>query len=85
MGLLREGIHKLLQLTHGRATLFWISFFITGHILAFKHLLTPVYVGYMGTLGALILGHSVKDDWSEKMNGPRPDGGPDANPNPPAS
>jgi hypothetical protein len=77
---IREQIHKVLQITHGRSTAFFILFFITGNVMAIKHLLTPVYVGYMGTLGGLILGHSVKEDWAEKMNGPRPDGGPDLPP-----
>jgi hypothetical protein len=99
MGFLRSAVHKILQLTHGRATLFWIAFFISGNVLAWLNRLSPVYVAYMGTLGGLILGHSFKDDLSEKWNGPRPEGGPDppnppayapdggplANPNPPAS
>ena len=77
---LREAVHKLLQLTQGRTTAFLIAFFITGNIMAWTRRLTPVYVGYMGTLGGLVLGHSIKEDWAEKINGPRPPGGPDAPP-----
>jgi hypothetical protein len=46
--------------------------------MAWKHLLTPTYVGFMGTLGGLVLGHSFKEDVAQKWNGPRPQGGPDA-------
>jgi hypothetical protein len=82
MSWMRDGIHKLLQLTHGRSTLFWIAFFITGNVLAWKQMLTSVYVAYMIGLGGLVLGHSVKEDLAEKWNGPRPEGGPDPDVNP---
>jgi hypothetical protein len=81
---LREAAHKILQITHGRTTAFLIAFFIAGHVMAFRHLLTPVYVGYMGTLGSLVLGHSIKEDWAQKLNGPPPPGGPDVDPNKPS-
>lgn len=75
---LRNLAHKLLQVAHGRTTAFFIAFFISGNVLAFLGKLTPVYVGFMGTLGGLVLGHSIKEDIMEAKNGPRPPGGPDA-------
>lgn len=75
---LRNAVHKVLQITHGRTTLFFTLFFITGNIAAWFGKLTPSYVAYMGTLGGLVVGHSLKDDLAEKWNGPRPPGGPDA-------
>lgn len=78
MGWIRNAMHKVLQVTHGRTTAFFVSFFVTGNVLAFLGKLTPTYIGFMGTLGTLILGHSLKEDFAEKMNGPRPAGGPDA-------
>lgn len=75
---LRDAVHKLLQLTHGRTTAFFVAFFVSGHVVAFMHLLTPTYVGFMGTLGGLVLGHSLKEDLAAKWNGPRAEGGPDA-------
>lgn len=75
---LRDSVHKVLQLTQGRTTAFFIAFFITGNLFQIFHALTPTYVGFMGTLGGLVIGHSFKEDYAEKMNGPRPPGGPDA-------
>lgn len=54
--------HKVLQAVHGRTTAFFIAFFLTGNVLAYFDKLTPTYVGFMGTLGGLVLGHSVKED-----------------------
>jgi hypothetical protein len=76
----RELAQKLLAITHGRTTAFFIAFFLAGHGMAIAGKLTPVYVGFMGTLGGLVLGHSIKEDYAEKLNGPRAPGGPDANP-----
>jgi hypothetical protein len=75
---LRMLAHRILQITHGRTTAFFIMFFISGHVMAWFGKLTPAYVGFMGTLGALVVGHSVKDDIMVKVNGPRPPAGPDA-------
>ena len=75
---LRNLAHKILQITHGRTTAFFAAFFVAGHVMAFLHLLTPVYIGYMGTLGSLVLGHSIKDDVMAAKNGPPATGGPDA-------
>ncbi|MGH9780914.1 MAG: hypothetical protein ACRD33_03765 [Candidatus Acidiferrales bacterium] len=77
MALLQNVTHKVLQATHGRTTAFFISFFIVGNIFAWLGKLTPVYVGFMGTLGSLVLGHSIKEDIMEAKR-PWPPGGPDA-------
>lgn len=78
---LRNLAHKALQIMHGRSTAFFMMFFVAGNIFAWVGKLTPVYVGYMSVLGGLVLGHSIKEDWAERLNGPRPPGGPDADPN----
>lgn len=70
--------HKVLQITHGRTTGFFIAFFIAGHTMAMLGRLTPVYVGYMATLGGLVLGHSIKEDVMAAKFGPPAPGGPDA-------
>jgi hypothetical protein len=75
---LRLFSHRLMQITHGRSTAFFIAFFISGNVLAWLHNLTPVYVSFMIGLGGLVLVHSGKEDWAEKLNGARPQGGPDA-------
>jgi hypothetical protein len=62
MTVLQTVTHKVLQATHGRTTAFFVAFFITGNAMAYFDKLTPVYVGFMGTLGGLVLGHSVKED-----------------------
>jgi hypothetical protein len=54
--------HRVLLITRGRTTAFFIAFFIAGHAMALLGKLTPVYVGFMGTLGGLVLGHSIKED-----------------------
>lgn len=74
---LRAIAHKVLQITHGRTTAFFIAFFISGNVLAYLGKLTGVYVQFMGTLGALVLGHSIKEDWAASKI-PQPPGGPDA-------
>jgi hypothetical protein len=71
---------KVLSITHGRTTAFFIAFFLAGHGMAFLGKLTPTYIGFMGTLGGLVLGHSIKEDFAEAKIGPRPPGGPDADP-----
>jgi hypothetical protein len=77
MGWIRDATHKFFQITHGRTTAFFIAFFVSGNVFHLFHNLTPTYVGFMGTLGGLVIGHSFKEDYAEKMNGPRPDAGPD--------
>jgi hypothetical protein len=77
---LRNVGHKLLQVTHGRSTAFFMAFFVTGNIFAWVGKLSPVYIGFMGTLGGLVLGHSIKEDWAANINGERPPGGPDVDP-----
>jgi len=69
---------KILKFTQGRATAFFMAFFVAGHLMAWFGKLTTVYVAYMGTLGGLVLGHSIKEDWAAR-NAP-PAGGPDAPP-----
>lgn len=82
-GWLRRLAHAVLQATHGRSTAFFIAFFIAGNALALLGKLTPAYAGYMGMLGALILGHSVKEDVMLAVMGqqqPGADGGPHSEP-----
>jgi hypothetical protein len=76
---LRELSHKVLQVTHGRTTAFFIAFFIAGHAMAVYGKLTAVYVGFMGTLGGLVLGHSIQENVLA-ANLPSTPGGPDADP-----
>ena len=73
MSWLRNITSKILQLTHGRTTAFFIAFFVAGHAMALSGKLTHEYVIYMGTLGALVLGHSLKEDWAAAKLGARPD------------
>jgi hypothetical protein len=75
---LRNLSHKVLQITHGRTTAFFILFFLSGHAMALLGKLNPSYIGFMGTLGGLVLTHSIKEDFMEAKVGPRPPGGPDA-------
>ena len=64
-----------MQITHGRTTAFFIAFFVAGHVMAIVGKLTPAYVAFMGTLGGLVLGHSVQENILVKNQDP---GGPDA-------
>lgn len=83
VGWFRRLAHTVLQATHGRSTAFFIAFFISGNVLAAFGKLTPAYAGYMGMLGALILGHSVKEDVMLAVMGQPPpdaDGGPHCEP-----
>jgi hypothetical protein len=77
MGRLERFAQKVLRITQGRSTAFFIAFFIAGHAMAYFGKLTPVYVAYMGTLGGLILGHSVQENILAVKDCPSP-GGPDA-------
>jgi hypothetical protein len=78
MAWIRELAHKVLQITHGRTTAFFALFFVSGHVMALLGKLTPTYIGFMGTLGGLVLTHSIKEDIVAGRNGPQPPGGPDA-------
>lgn len=77
MGWIRDLPHKVLQMTHGRTTAFFVLFFLSGHALALLGKLTTTYIAYMGTLGGLVLAHSIKEDVAAAYNPPAP-GGPDA-------
>jgi len=66
---------KILRVTQGRTTAFFIAFFLAGHAMALLGKLTPTYVGFMGTLGTLVLGHSIKEDVVAAKYGPPPSGG----------
>lgn len=71
----------VLRVTHGRTTAFFIAFFVAGNALQIAGKLTHEYVLYMGTLGALVLGHSVKEDLMAAKLGIQPSmppGGSDA-------
>lgn len=72
----RDFSQKLLQVTNGRTTAFFIAFFIAGHVIFCFGKLTPNYIYYMATLGGLVLGHSVKEDIFARKNPEA--GGPDA-------
>lgn len=80
MAWIRGFAQKVLSITHGRTTAFFIAFFFMGHAMAWLGKLTPVYVGYMATLGGLVLGHSIKEDVVAGINGPPAPGGSDADP-----
>lgn len=79
MNWFRNLAHRVLQVTHGRTTAFFIAFFLAGHAMALSGKLTDTYVHYMLALGGLVLGHSIKEDWAAMKNGtpPPPPGGPD--------
>lgn len=66
---------KVIAITRGRTTAFFIAFFLSGHAMALFGKLTPTYIGFMGTLGGLVLGHSIKEDMMAGRNGPPPPGG----------
>jgi hypothetical protein len=74
MDWLRNLSHKIMQITHGRTTAFFIAFFLAGHGMAFIGKLSPTYVAFMGTLGGLVLGHSVQENILVKN---QEQGGPD--------
>ena len=76
MGWLRNLSERILLITHGRTTAFFIAFFLAGHAMAWFGKLSPVYVAYMGTLGGLALGHSIQENVLLPKSGPPP-GGPD--------
>jgi hypothetical protein len=75
MDWIRDFAHKILQITHGRTTAFFVMFFVSGNVLALVGKLTPAYIGFMGTLGGLVLTHSIKEDIMAGRNGPQPAGG----------
>jgi len=54
----------------GRATTFAIVFTVCGLILAFQGKLTPEYVALVGAIQALIIGHSLKEDWFARRDRP---------------
>lgn len=64
--------HKILELTHGRCTAFFIAFFVTGNVFAAFGKLTTTYVAFMATLGGLVLGHSIKEDVMAASGTPPP-------------
>lgn len=67
---LRTVSEKLLEITHGRSTAFFLGFFLSGNALAIAGKLTPVYVAYMATLGGLVLGHSIQENVLVAKSGP---------------
>jgi hypothetical protein len=66
---LRGLAQNVLRITQGRTTAFFVAFFIAGHIVLVFDKLTPAYIGFMGTLGGLVLGHSIKEDVMAARNG----------------
>jgi len=77
MEFVRNLAHKFLEMTHGRTTAFFVLFFIAGNVLQWIGKMTPTYVYFMGTLGGLVLLHSVKEDVLVGKDPPPPPGGPD--------
>lgn len=74
MGRLRDFSNQFLEIMHGRSTAFFVAFFVAGTTLACFGKLTPVYVAFVGTLGGLVVGHSLQ----ENLTGAVPPGRPDA-------
>jgi hypothetical protein len=52
-------LSKIFAACQGRHTAFTVSFFIIGNILHWFHKLDGTYIGFMSTLMAFVLGHSV--------------------------
>lgn len=52
----------------GRATTFAISFSVVGIVLAFEGKLTAEYVGLVSAIQALVVGHSLKEDYFTRRN-----------------
>lgn len=67
---------KVLRITHGRSTAFFMAFFLSGNALAWTGKLDPVYVAFMGTLGGLVLGHAIQENVLAAKSGAPPPGGP---------
>lgn len=80
MDWLRKLSQKVLSITHGRTTAFFIAFFISGNTFAALGKLNHVYVEFMVGLGGLVIGHSWKEDKAAQMLGARPPAGPDPPP-----
>lgn len=76
MDWLRKFSQKIIQVTHGRTTAFFIAFFIAGHVMVFLGKMTPAYIGFMGTLGGLVLGHSIQENVLAANLPPTQPGGP---------
>jgi len=53
----------------GRATAFGILFTVVGIVLAFKHELTADYVALVTAIQALVVGHSLKEDYFSRRDG----------------
>lgn len=51
---------------HGRHTLFAFAFFVTGNVFFWLHRLDGTYIAFMGTLMGFVLGHSIKEDFSDR-------------------
>lgn len=62
MAWVRDLADRAIRITRGRTTAFFVAFFVSGHVMAVLGKLTPTYIGFMGTLGGLVLGHSIKED-----------------------
>jgi hypothetical protein len=73
---LRDFSNKVLQIMHGRSTAFFVAFFVAGTSMAWVGKLTPVYVAFVGTLGGLVVGHSIQENLTGA--GGAPPGGTDA-------
>lgn len=67
---------KLIDAARGRTTFFAGAFFLSGNVLHWFHRLDGTYITFMGTLMAVILGHSVKEDMTKpddaKPDDPKP-------------
>jgi hypothetical protein len=76
MGWVLDHSNQFLKITRGRSTAFFAAFFVAGTTLACFGKLTPVYVAFVGTLGGLVVGHSIQENLTGA--GGAPPGGPDA-------
>lgn len=74
---LKDIASKILAVTHGRTTAFFIAFFVAGHGMAVLGKLNSDYVLFMGTLGGLVLGHSIQENKFAAMRGSPPPPGAD--------
>jgi hypothetical protein len=77
LGWIKKQTDKMIAVVHGRSMGFFIAFFITGTLFAIFGKLTMTYVYFMGTLGGLVLGHSIKDDVMAVTTGVPPLTGPE--------
>jgi hypothetical protein len=60
---------KILSVTRGRSTAFFLLFFISGNVMAYFGKLNGDYITFVGVLGGLILGHSGQENYFATKSG----------------